>query len=181
MNIEIRRPKIDDVEELKALFRDTVNEVFDREGIDEPELKKDEINEKQAFLMEDLNSEGKDRYFLIAVVGNEIAGTIAIGPSNSLIHEAVGEKLDEVLEIGTVYVHPNHQKKGIGMKLMNAMYITLMSRGIYEFCLDSGYKSAQKIWTRKIGEPEYIDKDKWGEGNHHMVWHKSLKDIEINL
>lgn len=145
-------------------------------------MKLDEIKEKQAFLMEDLRSSGTDRYFLIAQLDNEIVGTIALGPSNELIRETIPEVLDSVLEIGTVYVHPNHQKKGVGMKLMSAMYITLLGRGVESFCLDSGYKSAQDIWTRNIGEPEYVNKDKWGPGNHHMVWHKSLKkNIKIKI
>jgi len=181
MNIQIRRPKVSDIETLKELFIATINEVFEREEIDEPDLKLDEIREKQTFLLEDLNSDGKDRYFLIALIDNEIVGTIAVGPSNELIHETTPGTLDSVPEIGTVYVHPNHQKKGIGMKLMSAMYITLIGRGVESFCLDSGYKSAQKIWTRNIGEPKYVNKDKWGPGNHHMVWHKSLKDIVIKL
>lgn len=67
------------------------------------------------------------------------------------------------------------------MKLLNAMYVSLLARGEDSFCLDSGYKSAQAIWTRKIGKAEYVDKDKWGEGNPHMVWHKKLENIQIQL
>lgn len=181
MNIIIRRPKKSDVEELALLFKATVDEIFEREGIDEPKLQQGEIEEKLEFLNQDLNSDGSERYFLIAEVNGEIAGTIAIGPSNELIHDATHGALDDVLEIGTVYVHPKHQKKGIGMKLMNAMYIVLMARGVHEFCMDSGYKSAQSIWSRRVGQPEYIDKNRWGEGSHHMVWHKRIEDINIVL
>ena len=181
MKIEIRRPQKADTEALNELFRATIDEVFDREGIELPELKLEEIKEKEAFLLEDLESGGKARYFLIACVDGAIAGTAALGPSNPLIHEATGDKLKDILEIGTVYVHPKFQKLGIGMKLLNAMYISLLARGEDSFCLDSGYKSAQAIWTRKIGQSEYVEKDRWGEGNPHMVWHKMLNDMQIQL
>jgi len=179
MNIEIRRPKANDKEALKALFIATIDDIFEREAIDMPELKLEEIDEKQTFFLDDLESNGQKRYFLIAEIDGKVVGTAAIGPSNPLIHESSGDKLKEILEIGTVYVHPNYQKHGVGMKLMRAIYLTLLARGEREFCLDSGYKSAQAIWTRKIGPPEYIDADRWGEGNPHMVWHKSLDDVKI--
>ena len=181
MLVNIRRPHKTDVGHLKELFEETINDIFDREKISDDQLKQGEIDEKMEFLLEDLNSNGKNRYFLVATVDGKIAGTIAVGKSNELITEATKGKLDEVVEIGTVYVHPNYQKLGIGMKMMNAMYITLLREDITEFCMDSGYKSAQAIWTRKIGKPEYVNIDCWGEGNHHMVWHKQLEDIDITL
>jgi len=45
---------------------------------------------------------------------------------------------------------------------------------IREFCLDSGYESAQKIWINKFGNPQYHLKDYWGEAADHMIWRISL-------
>jgi hypothetical protein len=56
------------------------------------------------------------------------------------------------------------------------MYLTLQNRGIEEFCLDSGYLSAQKIWRKKFGEPDYLLKDYWGEGYNHMIWRIKVRD-----
>ncbi|WP_430883182.1 GNAT family N-acetyltransferase [Fusibacter sp. JL216-2] len=180
-SVIIRRPRHEDAQALKKLFEDTIEFVFELNDIDLPDLKAEEISGKQAFLMEDLESNGEKRYFLIALVENRIAGIIGIGPSNELIEESTNGALNDVLEIGPVYVHPDFQKQGIGSKLMNAMYLTLLARGQESFCLDSGYKSAQVIWTKKLGQASYIDIDKWAVGNHHMVWHKSLDEMNITL
>jgi len=181
VTVTIRRPLYEDMDEIKELFIKTIDNVFEGNNIDMPDLKAEEILEKQALLKEDLDSLGEKRYFLVALVRDRIAGTIAIGPSNKLIEESTSGSLNNILEIGTVYVHPDFQKQGIGMKLMNAMYLTLLARGEESFCLDSGYKSAQAIWTKKLGPPSYIDIDKWAVGNHHMVWHKRLEEIEIEF
>jgi len=181
MAINIRRPEVDDIDQLTKHFNETILDIFSREDIQDDDLCSGEMKEKMVFLMEDLDSKGKDRYFLVATVDGEIAGTIAYGPSNELIHECTHGELNDIGEIGTVYVHPKFQKQGIGMKLMNAMYISLISRGVSEYCLDSGYSSAQEIWTRKLGAPEYVSKDHWGTGNDHMVWHKKLDDIHITI
>src|SRR5699024_8900176 len=33
-----------------------------------------------------------------------------------------------------------------------------------EFCMDSGYSNAQKIWRKRFGEPEYFLENYWAEG-----------------
>jgi hypothetical protein len=53
----------------------------------------------------------------------------------------------------------------------------LEKKGIEEFCLDSGYKSAQKIWINKFGNPQYHLKDYWGKDADHMVWRIQVKDV----
>ena len=46
--------------------------------------------------------------------------------------------------------------------MLNIMYLTLLNKGLTEFCLDSGYSRAQKIWKKKLGEPDYVLQDHWG-------------------
>jgi hypothetical protein len=60
--------------------------------------------------------------------------------------------------------------------LLQAMYKTLRSKGIDEFCLDCGYKNAQKIWQNKFGKPDYHFKDYWDKGQDHMIWRIKLRD-----
>ena len=57
------------------------------------------------------------------------------------------------------------------------MYHTLQHRGIEEFCLDSGYIRAQKIWKKKFGDPDYLLKNYWDEGYDHMVWRIKVNDL----
>ena len=53
----------------------------------------------------------------------------------------------------------------------------LKRRGMEEFCLDSGYKSAQKIWLNKFGTPEYCLKDYWAKGFDHMIWRVKIETV----
>jgi GNAT superfamily N-acetyltransferase len=86
-------------------------------------------------------------------------------------------KLKNLVEIGTVFVHPDYQNKGIGSMLLNLIFIELKKNNIKEFCLDSGYKNAQKTWINKFGAPEYHLKSYWGQDADHMVWRVSVEDV----
>jgi len=178
LNVEIRRPRIEDTEELSDFFRLVVTDTFAKEGlselIDDIEI---EIETKKNFLKRDLDSNGVDRYFLIALYNNAIIGTIEFGPSSQLINSCTNGALKELIEVGTVFVHPDYQRRGLGNQLLNAMYITLQNKGIEEFCLDSGYTRSQKVWRSKFGEPDYHLKDYWGKGNDHMIWRVRVKDV----
>jgi GNAT superfamily N-acetyltransferase len=87
--------------------------------------------------------------------------------------------LKELAEVGTVFVHPDYQKQGIGNLLLNVMVLTFQNKGIEEFCLDSGYTNAQKIWKKKFGEPDYLLEYFWGKGYHHMIWRRRISEISI--
>jgi GNAT superfamily N-acetyltransferase len=169
--VEIRRPRTEDIEELHQFFRIVITDTFAREGltglIDDIEA---EIDSKRNYLQLDLDSKGEKRYFLIALAENKIIGTIEYGPASKLIQDCTNGKLGNLVEVGTVFVHPDHQRQGIGNKLLAELIHTLKVRGIVEFCLDSGYKSAQTIWKKKYGEPNYLLRDYWGQGQDHMIW-----------
>lgn len=176
-NIEISRPKAEDVELINAFFRAVLIHTFERNGIsDLVDLIKEEIVDKRRRLNEDIESGGKDKYFLIAKEGDKVVGSIEYGPSNDLIFTCTNGELKDLLEIGTVFVHPDYQSKGIGSEMLNLMFLELKKNGVREVCFDSGYKSAQKIWIKKFGKPEYHLKDFWGEGADHMVWRVNVED-----
>lgn len=178
--IEICRPKSTDKQKLTQFFTTVIQDTFAKEGISLlHEDLKNELETKNAYLQSDFDSNGAERYFLIAKDGQEIVGTIEYGHSSELINRTTGGALRDVYEIGTVFVHPGYQRCGIGSLLLNTMLLTFLNRGIEEFCMDSGYASAQTIWTRKMGEPDYWLKDYWGEGSDHMIWRRKLKDVPI--
>ena len=169
--VEIRRPRMEDIKELNQFFRIVITETFRRDRlaglIDEIEA---EIVSKNNYLQMDLDSKGEKRYFLIALAENKIIGTIEYGPASELIQECTNGKLGNLVEVGTVFVHPEYQRQGVGNKLLAEMLHTLKAQGIVEFCLDSGYKNAQTIWIKKFGEPDYLLKNHWGKGQDHMIW-----------
>lgn len=174
INIEIRRPRTGDIDELNQFFSIVIKDTFTKEGLSELlDDMKAEINSKIHYLKTDLESNGEDRYFLIALVEKEIIGSIEYGPASDLIATCTEGALSEWVEIGTVFVHPDYQRRGIGTMLLNVMLVTLQNRGISEFCLDSGYKNAQKVWQKKFGEPDYVLKDYWGAGSDHMIWKRN--------
>lgn len=182
LNIEIRRPGYDDIEELNQFFTMVLMDTFAKEGLAymTDEIEK-EIEDKKIYLNEDIESNGEKRYFLIALDNEKIIGTIEYGPTGKLVINCTDGELKGVVEVGTVFVHPAYQKQGVGTIMLNMIYLTLLNRNIKEFCLDSGYKNAQKVWKKKFGEPNYILKDFWSEGYDHMIWRKLTSDMPIKF
>jgi GNAT superfamily N-acetyltransferase len=178
--IAIRRPGERDINELNLLFEITITDNFRREGIEHDiDGLKQEIHDKDCLLQEDFKSNGRERFFLVACHGGKIVGTISYGPCGEAICECSKGSLNDVGEVGTLYILPEYQKKGIGTLLLNSIFTVLMSRGIKEYCLDSGYKTAQQIWRRKFGEPVIVVKDYWAKGFDHYIWHRTLEDTPI--
>lgn len=169
---------MEDIGELNQFFRIVITDTFRREGlaelIDDIEA---EIDCKNNYLQLDLDSKGDQRYFLIALAENKIIGTIEYGPASKLIHDCTNGEFRNLVEVGTVFVHPDYQRQGIGNKLLAKMLQTLKDCGIVEFCLDSGYKNAQTIWKKKFGGPNYLLKDYWGQGQDHMIWKISTNGV----
>lgn len=174
-NIEIRRPNHEDVEELHHFFELVINHTFAREGLANlVDVIEDEIKDKKGYLREDLESNGIKHYFLIAVDNERVIATIEYGPANQIIVNCTQGELKDVVEVGTVFVHPDFQGQGIGTMMLDSIYLVLKNKNIEEFCLDSGYATAQKIWRKKLGEPDYLLKNYWGDGYHHMIWRRSI-------
>jgi GNAT superfamily N-acetyltransferase len=179
-NIEIRRPGPGDIEKLYKFFELVLRDTYLKEGLAHltEDLEK-EIFEKKSILKEDLESNGEKRYFLTALIEGEVIGTIEYGPTGSIILDCTKGELEGVVEVGTAFVHPAYQRQGIGTLMLNSVCLTLLGRNIGEFCLDSGYKNAQRVWEKKFGEPAYVIKDYWGQGYDHMIWRKYIMDLPI--
>lgn len=179
-NIQIRRPHPADVAELSEFFRIVITDTFIKEGIGHlVEAIEEEIEIKNHYLKMDIMNDGDERCFLLAIHHDKVIGSIEYGPASKLINECTNDELKDLNEVGTVFVHPDYQRQGIGNLLLKEMYLILKSNNIEEICLDSGYRQAQKIWEKKFGEPQYVLKDYWGKGLDHMIWnikvHKLIK------
>jgi GNAT superfamily N-acetyltransferase len=178
--MKIRRPHTKDIDELHRFFRDVIIDTFRKEGIGEQVYDlEEEIKSKETNLQDDFKSNGQNRYLLIAVDADKIIGTIEYGKVSDLILECTNNTFRHLKEVGTVFVSPRCQKKGKGNLLLQEMYRTLQNKGIEEFCLDSGYRRAQAIWRGKFGEPDYLMKDYWGDGLHHMIWKLNVNDLLV--
>lgn len=172
----IRRPIKEDLNELDAFFSLLVTNTFSREGLaEETKFIQEEIELKQKFIRLDLETGGRERYFLLALKGDQIVGTIEFGKASRLIDECTNGKMKDLIEIGTLFVHPDEEGKGIASLLLEAIFRHLKQKGFDSCCLDSGYTNAQKIWQHKFGEPSLVLKDYWGKGFDHMVWKLNLE------
>ncbi|WP_078394531.1 GNAT family N-acetyltransferase [Shouchella patagoniensis] len=177
LHVEIRRPVVEDRVQVNEFFKTVVTDTFTKEGIgDKLNEMKNEIETKGTYLESDFASNGEKRYFLIAYYGDTIIGSIEYGPVSDLIKKWTTDADKNPIEIGTVFVHPNFQKKGVGNLLLQAVYATLQKNGITEFYLDSGYHRAQSIWIKKFSDPHFVLKDYWGTGHDHMIWRIQLND-----
>ena len=172
--LEIQRPKHEQLEEIGNLFEITIKHTFEKESIHDPlfeEITKIVQGLKDT-LKRDLDSKGKEEYFLIAILDQQVVGTIAYGPPNSMITENV-EGIDSVApEVKCVYILPSMQGMGVGSFLFEKIKEVLTGQKIDNFYLDSGYKLAQAFWQRKLGTADIILKDFWGLNNSHMIWYR---------
>lgn len=179
-NIEIRRPGPGDIEKLYRFFELVLRDTFAKEGLAHMTQEiEEETTDKKKFLKEDIESNGEKRYFLIALDNGKVIATVEYGPAGRLISNCTHGELKGMFEVGTVFVHPDYQRQGVGTLMLNMICLTLISRNINEFCLDSGYKNAQRVWKKKLGAPDYVVKDYWGEGYDHMIWRKPIRDLPI--
>lgn len=182
----IRRPSRADEQSVCQVFEQAITDAFAQEGI--ADSKDDiayEISHKSGRLRaaldaaeaagekaeHDLRGVPAQPFFLIAEYEGEPVGTISFGPCSEFIRELSEGRLNGVGELGSLYIRPDYQNRGIGSRLIGAMMQEIRARGIESFCLDSGYGRAQKRWLRKFGEPYVWAKDYWGPGAHHAVWH----------
>lgn len=166
----IRRIKREDKVQLKSLFETVVTDTYTKEGIGHMTKEiKEEVESKMKYIETDFETEGKEQHFLVAEVEGKIVGCGAYGPCSHLIYDHLPE-LKSVLELGSVFVHPDFHNQKIGSRLVDQVLVDLKEVAD-EFCLDSGYTIAKKIWTKRFGKPQLILKDFWGEGFDHYIWH----------
>ena len=121
-------------------------------------------------LIRSLYEQNEDLKFLVAKPNDREVGNISFVPCGSDILSCTESELSGVGELGSLYILPEFQDQGIGSALIHEMLKTLHEKGIDEFCLDSGYKRAQKRWIRKFGAPYKVVNDYWGPGYEHMIW-----------
>jgi len=170
-DFQIGRPRTEEIDLINEFFEIVIKDTFAKNNISNlTELMEGEIECKKKYLLQDMDTGGRDRFFLVVRDEGMIIGTIEYGKPNELILKCTEGGYIDVMEIGTVFVHPQYQFKGIGSMMLRLMYNELRKKGYTEFCLDSGYKTAQKTWTGKWGKPSCIMENYWGKGAHHMVW-----------
>lgn len=170
-DLQIVRPAEKDLPSAYRVFEASITDAFLKDGLGH--LKEDLLNEieyKKSLLTDSVENADSDMLFMLAKTGDLVIGTISYGPCGDDIKICTNHQLDAVGEVGSIYVLPEYYGQGVASALIGAMAAYLYQSGVEQFCLDSGYKHAQKRWLRKFGEPYKIAKDYWGEGSDHMIW-----------
>ncbi|WP_379153293.1 GNAT family N-acetyltransferase [Paenibacillus sp. sgz5001063] len=161
----------EDIQPVIQLFTCSISDAFEQEGL--AYLQEDihnEVEKKKLMAEASLDSRNTSPYFLVAKIDGVIVGTISFAPCGEDIRSCTGNQLDDVGELGSLYIMPNYQGQGVGSALIKELMAYLRQQGIEQFCLDSGYTRAQARWLRKFGVPYRTVKDYWGPDSVHMVW-----------
>jgi GNAT superfamily N-acetyltransferase len=179
MEIKIRRPAFNEIEQIVAVFRESFSVAMKLEGVPEKQILKEADEEAESLrecLQKDFASAGAETFFLVAIAENTIVGLCGLKPPDHLITDNYSIK-NGIPEVGFMYILPGFQTNGIGKRLLKGILEELQRKQVNEFCLDSGFKVAQKIWQHLLGEPVAVAKDYWGKGSHHMIWQKQVAEV----
>ncbi|KLU64247.1 acetyltransferase (GNAT) family protein [Desulfosporosinus acididurans] len=153
------------------VFETTIPDAFNNEGLGhrQEDIHR-EIAHKKQLLKSSLDKSNYPLCFMIAILNGTVIGTISFGSCGEDIKKCTENQLNDIGELGSLFILPPYQGQGVGSELINTMLKHLSKQGIEWFCLDSGYKNAQKRWLRKFGEPHKVVKDYWGSNYDHMIW-----------
>lgn len=170
MKLVFSRPTKEDVIPLHNFFDKVIQHTFEANGLGDLEtfIQEEKISKRSA-LRQDFDTFGEKTTFLIAKINGSIVGTIDICGPNEILKKNVPE-LCHLPEVGTIFVHPDYQGQGISKQLIANIEGVLISKGIQQYILDSGYPIAQKIWQKVFGDPYKVLKDYWDDGGHHSIW-----------
>ncbi|MDP4097780.1 GNAT family N-acetyltransferase [Paenibacillus sp. P96] len=167
-----------DLEQVCHVFETAIPNAFEQDGIGHlTDDMRAEIEYKINTFRSAMDRDEPETCFWLAKREGVVVGTVSFGPSGEDIKACTGNQLEQVGELGSLYVLPDDQGQGIASALIREVVTYLHERGIEQFCLDSGYKSAQAKWTKKFGEPYVVVKDYWGPDTAHMVWLCSVVDF----
>lgn len=180
MDVIISRPYFGDFDAINKLFSVTVENNFLEEQIADPngKLLANIISDLSETIKKDFETMGKSEFHLVAKISDSIIGVIAFGKPNQIIVDNVDLDFINTPEIKSVYVLPIFQNMGVGNLLLRSILNRLTEKGYKQFCLDSGYKNAQRYWKRKFGKPIKTLTDYWGPNGHHMIWYVKLENAE---
>jgi GNAT superfamily N-acetyltransferase len=169
--VKIEKLMLEDLKSAEIVFETAIPDAFVKEGLTlMDEAIQNEISSKKQMLVESLEDQEGELRFLVAKLDHRVIGTISFGPCGNDILKCTDNALSGVGELGSLYVLPEYQNKGVGSSLIHAMLQSMHENNISQFCLDSGYKRAQKRWIRKFGKPYKVVEDYWGPGFEHMIW-----------
>ena len=180
MLVTIARPRSTDRKELVRLFRETIRDAYAKNGFPLADAT-EEVKYKTESFQHDLDSAGRKVFFLVAKHGGRIVGSVALKKASSFVRQNIAKQYRDWKVITSVFVKPEHQRKGIGRKLLCAAVLALMAQHQEGFVIDCGYPSAQRYWRSLLGRPDSVKRKCWYGSVDHHFWVRKIEDAPVEL
>lgn len=158
------------------LIKRIVTDGFIDEGID---IEKDKKHLDEELEIQNNRIKKFSQNYLLAQNDNKVVGMIAyLQPCDAvkIAMKSLNIVSTSIQEIVAVYVHPDHQLKGIGSKLFFKMLSILQQKNVEYFAVSTGYKKGRAFWTKKLGEVSVL-LPTYYSGYPCSVWIKKVGDI----
>lgn len=158
------------------LIKRIVIDGFIEEGIDIKKEKKHLDSELE--IQKDRIKKYSRNYFL-AQNGDKIVGMIAYLEPCEVVRisaEKIHIDIKLVQEIVAVYVHPDHQRQGIGSLLLSHILQVLKNKEVMYLAVSTGYKKGRAFWTKKLGQVSVL-LPTYYSGYPCSVWIRKVGDI----
>lgn len=176
MNLALCQPDFTLFPLIVDLFTDSISNTFKLNNIHNNEELKYEINEKSSWVKDFIESKNHSSLFLIAKYDADVAGIAGYFPVSKTIRKNSPTLSEKDIEIGSVYIRPQYQKRGITRILLRALLEEMKIKGIREFCLDCGYPTSQVYWKKIFGNPIREFPNYFGENESYMIWKINVEE-----
>ncbi|MFB1082718.1 GNAT family N-acetyltransferase [Jeotgalibacillus sp. JSM ZJ347] len=177
--MQIRELKKSDLSSLDSMLLACQTNLISAENVEDKEWLIQKETERLCKVARRILVSDKETMF-VAEENNQVIGTIAGMIPGELITCGL-EPEEGVFEVGSIYIHPEHQRKGIGHALLQHMQGWLLKKNHSTFYLDAGFVSSQTYWKKRLGDPDILLRDYWGGGFDHMIWIGRLKKSSTGI
>ncbi|WP_227396177.1 GNAT family N-acetyltransferase [Jeotgalibacillus aurantiacus] len=175
--MKIETMKYIHLEQTDQLFSECLRDLLNREGLrHDQQLFDEEVGRLKRMARDSL--EGEQIRFFAAFDGDSVVGTVALFEPGELMKCGLTPEPGR-LEVGCVYIHPDHQRQGVAQSLLAFAEEELLRLGHDFYYLDAGFKSSQQYWVSRFGNADVLLRDHWGQGAHHMIWKRWLGGGEV--
>jgi len=159
--------------DLSTLFRESIEDTCQKNHIFDRSIVEAEVAEKISKL---------ERYLHCPVDGEAMLCVLAQGrpvavggyfpcAGDILAH---GDATTADVEIGSLYVAPLSQGRGIGRLVFEELKGQIRATGRHQAFLDSGYPSSQSYWRKQLGEPHRDTESPFGPAFRYQIWRVEL-------
>ena len=137
-----------DVRSLQRLFMESLSDLIRRERFEDADLLDEEVARLNTTIQDHFDDDTVELY--VVEEDGILVGAGALLPPNDIISGNIQIERGAI-ELGSVYVSPRMQRRGVGQYLLEEMMREISARGKNVFYLDAGFPSAQAYWQKTIG------------------------------